>query len=81
MDTECKAQTSARSSKSFLFLEPAVLSPRLAITLTNIGWMIIEIPNADNLFYEVLGKATGRNVRRWPPASAGPSIDRCREKI
>jgi hypothetical protein len=68
MDTECKAPIFAeRSHKSFLFLEPAARSPRLAITLTNIGWMIIEIAKANNLFHEVLGKARRTSVRIWPP--------------
>jgi hypothetical protein len=48
---------------SFLFLEPAARSPRLAITLTNIGWMIIEIAIANILFHEVLGKARRRSAR------------------
>jgi hypothetical protein len=68
MDTECKAPISSElSNKSFLFLEPAARSPRLAITLTNIGLMIIEIATEDNLFHEVLGKARRKSVRILPP--------------
>jgi hypothetical protein len=56
MDTECKAPLSSEpNNKSFLFPEPAARSPRLAITLTNIGWMIIEIAAANIVFYVVLG--------------------------
>jgi hypothetical protein len=60
MDTERKAQIFSRelsglelSNKSFLFLEPAARSPRLAITLTNIGWMIIKTARTNTLFHEV----------------------------
>jgi hypothetical protein len=59
MDTECKAPLySEPNNKSFLFLEPAARSPRLAITLTNIGWIIIEIAIEKIDFYVVLGEMT-----------------------
>jgi hypothetical protein len=75
MDTECKAPLSSEpNNKSFLFPEPAARSPRLAITLTNIGWMIIEFAKDNIDFYVVLGEMTVNCVQILQPCFCRTTI-------